>query len=87
MLDPALMRPGRFDELILVPPPDLPSRREILRVHTRSIPLHDDVDLAVLAEQTDLYTGAELENLCREASLISLREDHDAKEVVSTNSS
>ncbi|KAI8374450.1 P-loop containing nucleoside triphosphate hydrolase protein [Radiomyces spectabilis] len=73
MLDAALLRPGRFDQLVYVPPPDFEARCEILRIHTRHMPLADDVDLQVIAQMTDLYTGADLCNVCREAAMIALR--------------
>jgi cell division protease FtsH len=69
-LDPALLRPGRFDRQMLVPPPDLAGREAILRVHTRGKPLNlDDVDLSVVARQTSGLTGAELANICNEAAI------------------
>ena len=75
LLDPALLRPGRFDRLIYVPPPDLKARYEILKIHTRKVPLADDVDLVELARTTEGYSGADLEALVREAVLLSLREE------------
>lgn len=74
-IDAALMRPGRFDLVLYVPPPDLVSRHEILRVHTRNMKIGDDVDLRDLAEHTERFTGAELEGLCREAGIVALREN------------
>jgi transitional endoplasmic reticulum ATPase len=74
ILDPALLRPGRFDRLIYVPPPDKKARLEILKVHTASVPLSSDVNLEVLAEKTEGYTGADLEALVREATMIALRD-------------
>jgi len=74
ILDPALLRPGRFDRLIYVPPPDKKARLEILRIHTRNMPLADDVDLEKIAEMTDGYTGADLEAVAREAAMIAVRE-------------
>jgi cell division protease FtsH len=69
-LDPALLRPGRFDRQMLVPPPDLAGREAILRVHTRGKPLKiDEVDLGVVARQTSGLTGAELANICNEAAI------------------
>jgi cell division protease FtsH len=69
-LDPALLRPGRFDRQMLVPPPDLAGREAILRVHTRGKPLKlDDVDLGIVARQTSGLTGAELANVCNEAAI------------------
>ncbi|XP_021718385.1 cell division control protein 48 homolog B-like [Chenopodium quinoa] len=77
-IDPALMRPGRFDLVLYVPPPDLEGRYEILRVHTRNMKLGADVNLQQIADGTDLFTGAELEGLCREAGIVALREDISA---------
>jgi transitional endoplasmic reticulum ATPase len=74
LLDPALLRPGRFDELVYVPVPEEAGRRTILGIHTADMPLGDDVDLDALARQTDGYTGADLENLVRRAGLLALRE-------------
>src|SRR5213595_782276 len=69
-LDPALLRPGRFDRQMLVSPPDLAGREAILRVHTRGKPLNlGDVDLSVVARQTSGLTGAELANICNEAAI------------------
>ncbi|PON64651.1 Spastin [Trema orientale] len=77
-IDDALMRPGRFDLVLYVPPPDLEARHEILCVHTRKMRIADDVDLRRIAEDTELFTGAELESLCREAGMVALREDISA---------
>jgi transitional endoplasmic reticulum ATPase len=74
ILDPALLRPGRFDRLIYVPPPDERARLEILKVHTRRMPLAEDVDLAEIAKRTEGYTGADLAAVCKEAALAALRE-------------
>ncbi|KAK9843703.1 hypothetical protein WJX81_003048 [Elliptochloris bilobata] len=74
-LDAALVRPGRLDLLLYVPPPDAPGRLATLRIHTRDMPLAPDVDLPALAADTERFTGAELEALCREAALAALRED------------
>jgi cell division protease FtsH len=74
-LDPALLRPGRFDRQVLVSPPDLKGREAILRVHTRGKPLAADVDLAQLAKQTAGLTGADLANLCNEAAIFAGRKD------------
>src|SRR5881398_534440 len=69
-LDPALLRPGRFDRSMLVPPPDLAGREAILKVHTRGKPINiDDVDLGLVARQTSGLTGAELANVCNEAAI------------------
>jgi cell division protease FtsH len=72
-LDPALLRPGRFDRQLLVPPPDLAGREAILRVHTRGKPLSLDVDLKTVARQTSGLTGAELANICNEAAIFAGR--------------
>ncbi|XLU35336.1 hypothetical protein S245_071402, partial [Arachis hypogaea] len=77
-IDAALMRPGRFDLVLYVPPPDLEARYEILCVHTRNMKTASDVNLRLLAEDTELFTGAELEGLCREAGIVALREDISA---------
>ncbi|MCD6301573.1 MAG: CDC48 family AAA ATPase [Staphylothermus sp.] len=74
ILDPALLRPGRFDKLIYVPPPDLNGRLEILKIHTRNMPLAEDVDLYELAKRTEGYSGADLEALVREAAMRALKE-------------
>ncbi len=77
VLDPAILRPGRFDRRITVPRPDVRGREEILRVHTRKVPLSPDVDLAVIARATPGFAGAELENLINEAALLAARQDKD----------
>ena len=77
-LDPALMRPGRFDRRILVSPPDLSDREEILRLHARDKPLASDVDLEVVARQTAGLTGADLANLVNEAAIFAGRAGRDA---------
>src|SRR5712691_2325449 len=74
-LDPALLRPGRFDRQVLVSPPDLAGREEILRVHTRGKPLAADVDLTTIAKQTAGLTGADLANICNEAAIFAGRKD------------
>ncbi|MCL2143387.1 MAG: CDC48 family AAA ATPase [Methanomassiliicoccaceae archaeon] len=74
MIDPALLRPGRFDKLILIGKPDIDARKKILEVHTKNMPLKD-VDLDIIAEGTDGYVGADLEALCREAGMTAYRED------------
>ncbi|CAL5068690.1 unnamed protein product [Urochloa decumbens] len=80
-IDAALMRPGRFDKVLYVPPPDMEGRYEILRIKTRKMKLGDDVDLWKVAECTELFTGADLEGLCREAGMTALREDLTASSV------
>jgi len=76
-LDPALLRPGRFDRQIFVSPPDLAGRREILRVHTKNKPLREDVDLETVSRQTSGLTGADLANLCNEAAIFAGREHRE----------
>ncbi len=73
VLDPALLRPGRFDRQVVVPRPDVKGREEILRVHTRKTPLADDVSHSVIARGTPGFTGADLENLVNEAALLAAR--------------
>jgi len=75
VLDPAMLRPGRFDRQVIVPPPDRTGREGILRIHTRKLPLAPDVDLAVLARSTTGMSGADLANLCNEAALNTARFD------------
>ena len=75
ILDPALLRPGRFDRQVYVGHPDLKGREEILKVHVRNKPLAEDVDLKVLAQSTPGFTGADLENLVNEGALLSARRD------------
>ncbi len=81
ILDPALLRPGRFDRQILVDKPDKRERMEIFRVHTRSLKLAPDVDLEVLASQTPGFAGAEIANVCNEAALLAARRNKDAVEM------
>ena len=73
ILDPALLRPGRFDRQIVVGAPDVKGREEILKVHTKKKPLSEDVNLEVLAKRTPGFSGADLENLSNEAALLSVR--------------
>jgi cell division protease FtsH len=75
VLDPALLRPGRFDRRVVVPRPDVRGREEILRVHTRKIPLSDDVDLSILARGTPGFSGADLANMVNEAALNAARQN------------
>jgi len=77
VLDPALLRPGRFDRRVVVPRPDVKGREGILRVHTRRVPLADDVDLALLARGTPGFAGADLENLVNEGALLAARMSKD----------
>jgi len=76
-LDPALLRPGRFDRHIVIDAPDIKGREEILKVHTRKIKLANGVDLSVISKQTPGFSGADLENLCNEAALLAARRDKD----------
>jgi cell division protease FtsH len=78
VLDPALLRPGRFDRQIVIHPPDQKGRVEILKVHTRNVPLAQDVDLEQLASSTPGMTGADLANLVNEAALLAARRREDA---------
>jgi SpoVK/Ycf46/Vps4 family AAA+-type ATPase len=85
LLDKALVRPGRLDRMIYVPPPPPLARLEILRIHARNVPLHSDVDLAALAGQpTDGFSGAEVAALCREAAMLALQEAVEAGRPAST---
>jgi transitional endoplasmic reticulum ATPase len=81
LIDPALLRPGRFDELVYVPVPDAQGRRHILGIHTNEMPLASDVNLDDLAGRTERYTGADLEDLVRRAGLHALRENLNSLEV------
>lgn len=85
MLDAALLRPGRFDRIILVDVPDEASRRKILEVHTKNTPLAEDVNFNELVRQTDGFVGADLEALVREAALTALRRDMASKTVKKTD--
>ena len=78
VLDPALLRPGRFDRQVIVPRPDVRGREEILRVHVRRIPLAPDIDLAVIARSTPGFSGADLANLVNEAALHAARHSRNA---------
>lgn len=82
LLDPALLRPGRIDRVLYVGPPDVAGREEILRVHTRALPLADDVRLEQLAIATARFSGAELAALCREAAMAAIDEDPRAADRV-----
>jgi cell division protease FtsH len=77
VLDTALLRPGRFDRRITVPAPDKVGREKILKVHTRSLPLHPEVDLERVAATTPGMVGADLANLCNEAALLAARREHE----------
>ncbi|HSJ54712.1 MAG TPA: AAA family ATPase, partial [Anaerolineae bacterium] len=78
ILDPALLRPGRFDRRVLLDRPDRRGREDILRVHVRGKPLSQDVDLSVLAKQTPGFTGADIENLVNEAAILAARQNKRA---------
>ncbi|HKM74940.1 MAG TPA: CDC48 family AAA ATPase [Candidatus Bathyarchaeia archaeon] len=81
ILDPAVMRPGRFDRLIYVPSPDVDSLKEIFKIHAHSMPLSRDVEIDELARKAQGYSGADIEAICREAAMTSLRNDVEAVEV------
>ena len=81
IVDPAILRPGRFDRMIYVPEPDKDSRTEIFKIYTKNMPLAKDVDLSILITMTKKYSGADIEALCREAGLNAMRRDINAKEV------
>ncbi|MCJ7762753.1 AAA family ATPase, partial [Candidatus Bathyarchaeota archaeon] len=81
MVDPAVLRPGRFDRLIYVPEPDEKSRLQIFKIYTKNMPIVADVDLNQLTIMTKYYSGADIESLCREAAMHALRKDLNAKEV------
>jgi transitional endoplasmic reticulum ATPase len=81
LIDPALLRPGRFDELVYVGPPDTAGRRRILAIHTKGMPLAKTVDLESIAQRTERFTGADLEDLVRRAGLSALRRGLDSGQV------
>jgi cell division protease FtsH len=81
VLDPALLRPGRFDRRVVVPRPDVKGREGILKVHTRKVPLSGDVNLALLSRSTPGFAGADLENLVNEAALLAARQGKDKVEM------
>jgi transitional endoplasmic reticulum ATPase len=85
ILDTALMRPGRFDRIIMVGAPDEKTREKILELHTKGMPLTKDVNLKEIAKKTEGYAGADMASLCREAAIIALRKDIKAKEVTKKN--
>ncbi len=82
LVDPALLRPGRFDELVYVGTPDVPGREHILKIHTRKMPLAEDVDLSEVASQTDRFTGADLEDVVRRAGLVAIRRSGESADTV-----
>ena len=81
IIDPGLLRPGRFDRLVLIRSPDKKARLQIFKIHTKSMPLDKDVDLEELSEITENYSGADIEALCREAAMLAIRENEEAKKV------
>ncbi len=81
IMDTALLRPGRFDRILLVPAPDAGARKNIFEVHTKSMPLAKNVDLAKLAEMADGFAGADIGGVCKEAGMLALRKNMDATEV------
>jgi len=81
IIDPAILRPGRFDRLIYVPEPDEKARLEIFKIYTKNMPLAEDVDLAELAKRTKHYSGADIEAVCREAAFFALRRDINASKI------
>ncbi len=81
IIDQSLLRPGRFDRLILTPAPDTKTREEILKIHTKNMPLGSNVNLKDIAEKTNGFSGADIEALCREAAMIALRDNIKAKKI------
>lgn len=81
IVDPAVIRPGRFDRLIYVPEPDEKSRLQIVKLYTTGMPLAKDIDLNQLAVSTKYYSGADIESVCREAAMHALRRDVNSAEV------
>ena len=81
IIDPAILRPGRFDRLIYVPPPDHATRLQIFKIHTKNMPLARDVELDQMASRAAGYSGADIEAVCREAGLVALRQNIEVKEV------
>jgi transitional endoplasmic reticulum ATPase len=79
MIDPALIRSGRFDRLVMIGEPDTEGREQILKIHTGTTPLSPDVSLRELAEITEGYVGSDLESIAREAAIEALREDEEAE--------
>ena len=85
IIDPALLRPGRFDELIMVPVPDIEARRKIFDVHLKKMPLAKDVNVDDLISQTEQYTGADIAAVARKAGRMALREDIQSQTVSQSN--
>jgi cell division protease FtsH len=86
VLDPALLRPGRFDRRVMVPRPDIRGREKILTIHSKALPLADDTDLSVIAKGTPGFTGADLANLVNEAALLAARTDKETVSMVDLES-
>ncbi|MHA1531021.1 MAG: CDC48 family AAA ATPase [Candidatus Heimdallarchaeota archaeon] len=82
IVDNALLRPGRFDRFVLIPPPDQKSRLKILQIFTKEMPIAKDVNLKQIAKEIEGFSGADIESLCREAAMLSLREDMNASIVL-----
>jgi len=85
IVDPAVLRPGRFDRLIYVPEPDEPARLEIFKIHMKNMPLSKDVDMEKLARTAGGYSGADISSVCREAAMTALKRDINTKEVTFSN--
>jgi transitional endoplasmic reticulum ATPase len=85
IVDPAVLRPGRFDRLIYVPEPDEKSRLQIFKIYTKNMPLAKDVNISELVTMTKNYSGADIDALCRESAMHALRRDVNAKEVEMTD--
>jgi len=85
ILDPEILRPGRFDRILLVGPTDKKGRLEIFKIHTKNMPLAKDVDIQEIAEKTEGYVGSDIEGLCREAAMLALRKNIEAKQVTKDN--
>ena len=85
ILDPSLLRPGRFDRLLLIHAPDKKSRIEIFKIHTKDMPLSKEISLKELADKCEGFSGADIEGVCREAAMLSLRENIKAKKVTNEN--
>ncbi len=81
IVDPALLRPGRFDRIIMAPVPDEKAREKIFEVHLKGMPLNKNIQIKELAKKTEGYVGADIEGLCREAAMIALREKLDTKKI------
>jgi transitional endoplasmic reticulum ATPase len=81
IIDPSLLRPGRFDRLVLIPTPDKEARLEIFKIHTKNMPLGKDIDIKHFADITENYSGADIESLCREAAMLAIRENEKATKI------